>query len=264
MEVFFNENLSLLEKNYPGITLRRLNQELEDFNNSLELFFEKLKIGIPLEYITHNKYFYNSNFYIDERVLIPRYDSESMVYEFIESANKTTKSILNICEVGVGSGCLILSALKEIKKEVNVVVSDISQDALDVFQINYEKHKKDIPSLKNLNILKRDRLIGEKEKFDLIISNPPYIPRALKNQVHAKVDQFEPDVALYLEDEKYKDWFALFFKQVYDVLYVGGKFFMEGHEDTLVELSSIAQDIFTTVELKQDLTGSNRFLKIVK
>lgn len=264
LEVFFTENLSLLEKNYPGITLRRLNQELDFFQEPIENFFEKLKEGIPLEYITRNKFFYNSDFYVDERVLIPRFDSESMVFDFIEAANNISKSEIHICEVGVGSGCLILSSLKEIKRTALVTVSDISQDALDVFQINYEKHKNEFPHIKNVRVLKRDRLKGENESFDIILSNPPYIPRALKTKVHEKVDQFEPEIALYLDDETYKDWFALFFKQAYDVLKGDGLFFMEGHEDTLDELALMASSLFKKVEVKQDLTGLKRYLKIAK
>lgn len=225
-------------------------------------FIELLKTGIPLEHITKHKYFYNTDFYIDERGLIPRFDSESMISEIINLVKKIPNPI-KVCEIGVGSGCLSLSLLKEATNIDYLLATDISNNALELFAINKFRNTKYLKCQK-IETLCTDRFNGIKDVFDLILSNPPYIPRKLKNKVHLNTDKFEPHEALYLEDESYFDWFKNFFEGAHQNLKTGGHFFMEAHEDTITHLQELGLDFFQFSLIKKDLLGNDRYLHMVK
>jgi release factor glutamine methyltransferase len=107
-------------------------------------------------------------------------------------------------------------------------------------------------------------LEGSEQKFDLIVSNPPYIKRKGDfSLVHPKVHEYEPHEALYLDDESYNVWFETFFLQARGALKTGGAFLMEGHENHLHELKDLAKGLgFHSVELKKDYCDRWRFLKM--
>lgn len=111
-----------------------------------------------------------------------------------------------------------------------------------------------------------DRLEGIKIPADVILSNPPYIKEKLDRElVHGQVKKFEPQKALFLQDELYDAWFEQFFTEANSLLKKGGLFLMEGHENHLSHLAKMAQRIFThESELITDYTGRERFLKIIK
>ena len=104
------------------------------------------------------------------------------------------------------------------------------------------------------------------QKYDIIFSNPPYIKRqADLSGVHKQVLENEPEVALFLEDESYDEWFACLFRQVGEKLKKGSVFLMEGHEDHLDDQLKQIQLTFPCVgEVIKDLTGRNRILKVRK
>ena len=169
-----------------------LNQNLtvkdKDYLKFISLI-HKRSSNIPVAYLTKSKDFWKNEFYVDERVLIPRPDTEILIEEVIFNIKKN--KINNFLEVGVGSGCIILSILDEINHLKGVGI-DISQRALEVCKINS----------KRLNLANRIRLyksdidkfdIG---KYDLIVSNPPYICRSDLNNLMKDVIGFEPKNAL--------------------------------------------------------------------
>ena len=169
-----------------------LNQNLtvkdKDYLKYISLI-HKRSSNIPVAYLTKSKDFWKNEFYVDERVLIPRPDTEILIEEVIFNIKKN--KINNFLEVGVGSGCIILSILDEINHLKGVGI-DISQRALEVCKINS----------KRLNLANRIRLyksdidkfdIG---KYDLIVSNPPYICRSDLNNLMKDVIGFEPKNAL--------------------------------------------------------------------
>jgi release factor glutamine methyltransferase len=263
LKSFFEINEKRLLKNYPGITFGRLQREFQD--NPQHLFDqetkEKFLKGEPLAYIFKQSFFYNSFFYIDERVLIPRLETELLVAETIE----VVKSDCSICEVGIGSGAIALSLLKECNKISNIVGVDISKEALDVAKINKFRQSYALNSDK-LTLLLGDRLKDCLSSFDIIVSNPPYIKELADiNEVHQKVDEFEPHEALYLPDESYDLWFTDFFKDAYNKLNENGYFLMEGHENHLERQKEECLNIgFKDVSIINDLTNRNRILKARK
>jgi release factor glutamine methyltransferase len=111
-----------------------------------------------------------------------------------------------------------------------------------------------------------DRLNDISEKQHLIVCNPPYIKaKQDKASVHSQVAKFEPEVALYLEDDLYEDWFKDFFKDILNKLYQEGVFLMEGHEDHLDSLRDLAIEVgFKRSTVLFDLAGEKRFLKLTQ
>lgn len=220
-------------------------------NKKLETDFLK---GTPLAYLQGFAEFYQHQFYVNSSVLIPRPETELMV-DFIVNDGKIYEKVLDI---GTGSGVILLSLMAARKAKVGVGV-DLSPHALKVAEINAQRLRLDV----ELKI--SDRLQNVSEKFDLIVSNPPYIKESSHRAlVHDNVDSHEPHMALYLKDSEYEAWFLEFFTGVKNALLQDGVFWMEGHE---LELKSQAKMLeclnFRHINIIQDLTQRPRFLKAI-
>ncbi len=284
IENFYRDNPGNWRASYPGLSAKRLLFEYESFlghfqsttspgqhqeqNQTIWKSFKQLLIdGVPLQYISHQSYFYNSEFYVDERVLIPRQETELLVEQAIKEVNTHSQETIEIAEVGVGPGTIALSLLQEIeKKTVTYYASDYSKDALEVFKINHFKLGFKISSKHQIKVDLRDRLSGFDKKVDLILSNPPYIKtKADKAGVHHQVLLHEPHEALFIDDDNYDKWFEDFFNQCFNSLKENGVLLMEGHEDHLQKQREQLEEIFNKeAELIQDLTQRDRFLLIRK
>lgn len=254
-ESFYEENKEFLLENYPGLKLLRIAQEFEDCTNiSIDEFQEKLLTGIPLEYISNVSHFYKDQFFVNEGVLIPRSETEILVEESIKYIREN--NVESIYEIGVGSGCISISIALECP-EVNIIGSDISEDALIVAKKNLEA--RDL----NIKFVKQDLISGD--NYGFIVSNPPYIKEVEdRSGVHQQTNKFEPHVALYLKDEEYDKWFIRLFEETSAALASGGAFYMEGHEDSLSYLQEIAKKYYQKVEILKDYTQRDRFLLCYK
>ncbi|MBF0299352.1 MAG: peptide chain release factor N(5)-glutamine methyltransferase [Oligoflexia bacterium] len=308
---FFNEHHDFLKNNYPGISVNRIQQELEyyftfgyesfdhflnsiyleDYYNPVTIFFKKLEQGIPFAYISNYRQFYNSDFYINRDVLIPRSETELLVEMAIkelkkiittplfiknsnnkDSNNKDSKQI-KVIDIGTGSGCIIVSILENWDNEIHPLLAyatDISLNAIDIAKRNYYLLNYKINPLNKIQFDQRDRLTGldDNEKFHLIVSNPPYIKKnADMKNVHPQVRLHEPETALYIDDEKYEEWYSVFFEQMYKHLEQDGVFLLEGHENhihLLKDLATSSQVGFKKCTIVKDLTQTDRFLKLIK
>ncbi|QHX37046.1 peptide chain release factor N(5)-glutamine methyltransferase [Spiroplasma sp. BIUS-1] len=145
----------------------------------------------PLAYILENKYFYNSDFYVNENVLIPRPETELIVEEVLK-LNLDEKNLFDVC---CGSGCIGIS-IKNINDSVNLYLSDISPKALEVTKINLDKHKikGQLICSDYLEVFKKVNV-----KPDVITINPPYIDIEDQN-VGESVRNYEPHIALFAEN----------------------------------------------------------------
>lgn len=150
---------------------------------------EKLKSGIPLQHITHQQEFMKMTFYVNEDVLIPRPDTEVLVEEVIQIANRiNAKKILDLC---TGSGVIAVSLAKHIKNS-EITAVDISEHALNVAELNAKMNGVE----RQIAFLESDLLQDiPKEKYDIIVSNPPYIKKAIIKHLEREV-QKEPRIAL--------------------------------------------------------------------
>lgn len=284
---FFETEYKDLISNYPGLNVNRLISELkslsslyshEDIYSSIYFdlpdsiyhnFFKKLKEAVPLEYITGRSFFYKSEFSVGPQVLIPRSETEILVESVVEIARIMIKNFqkkISICDVGTGSGAIAISLLSEIDQSLDITMTDISNDALEIARRNYFLQQFKINKKSTVDFILTDRLKNIEKKFDIIVSNPPYIKKVGDlATVHSQVAKFEPELALFLDDHVYDSWFSEFFSQVDSCLNEQGVFFMEGHEDHLQNLAKILSKFnFTNIEVIRDYTQRDRFLKGVK
>ncbi len=169
-----------------------LNSSTNLNKNELNLFYNLIKqrsLGNPVAYLTNRKHFWNSEFFITNDTLIPRPDTELLV----ENALRLTKykNKINILDIGIGSGCILLSILKE-RENFNGTGIDISKKCLNISKINAENLKVHT----RLKLYKSDVDKFSLGKYDLIISNPPYINKCNIKYLEKDVAKFEPKLAL--------------------------------------------------------------------
>ena len=165
-----------------------LNKEQEDLFSKL---VERRKQKEPVAYILNKKEFWNENYFVDKRVLIPRPETEILI-ELLLKKTKDKNKAYKVLDLGCGSGCLLISFLREMRKSQGIGV-DISSNALEVAKKNIELH--------NLNnrakLMRLDLLtLHTKDKFDIIFSNPPYLSSSDYAKLSDDVKNFEPKQAL--------------------------------------------------------------------
>ncbi len=165
---------------------KKLNQS--DQESFKDLIIKRSK-GKPLAYLTGIKSFWNYDFKVNEKVLIPRPDTEIIIEQVLDIYKN--KHSLNFLEVGIGSGCISLSILKE-KKSFMATGVDLSQDCIEISRFNANK----LGVGNRIKLLKSDvdNLIFR--KYDLIVSNPPYIKKLDLNKLDREVKNYEPKLAL--------------------------------------------------------------------
>jgi len=160
--------------------------------NQIKIFFNKINKRLnkePIAYILGKKEFWNTNFNITQNVLIPRPETEIIVEEALKLIPRFTQK--NILDVGTGSGCIIISILLERKKCKGTAI-DISKEAIKLAKHNAKmQHVENRLDLKNLDI---DNFFSK--KYDLIVSNPPYIKNYLIKYLLEDIKNFEPIIAL--------------------------------------------------------------------
>ena len=154
----------------------------------------------PFQYIARRQEFYGLDFEVTPDVLIPRPETEILVEEAIKELGKLAElsklSELRFCEIGVGSGCITVSILRNVP-DATAVATDISEKALTVARRNGERH-----TVADRLVLKQGDLFGGVEdKFDLIVSNPPYVPDGDLLDMQLEVRDFEPHNALFAGDD---------------------------------------------------------------
>ena len=157
--------------------------------NRFQKLIQKRSIGKPIAYLTNKKFFWNSEFIVSNSTLVPRPDTELIIEKALDLTSYKQK--LNILEIGIGSGCILLSILKE-KKSFYGTGIDISKSCLNVSKLNAIKLK--VSSRLKLYKSNVDKFtLG---KYDLIVSNPPYIKKFDLKYLEKSIAKFEPKLAL--------------------------------------------------------------------
>lgn len=218
---------------------------------------QKLVKGYPLQYITHYQEFMKLDFYVDENVLIPRADTEITVEEVIMYCRKQEKKGLRVLDLCTGSGAIAISVKKYIPN-CELVAVDISKDALEIAKKNAKQHEVDITwVLSNL-------FEEVKGKFDVIVSNPPYIKKEVIKTLDKQV-QCEPILALD-GGENGLDFYKKIIEQAPDYLTENGKIFLEIGYDQKQEVVGIIEKTkqYKMVECKKDLAGNDRMIMAKK
>ena len=230
-------------------------EEVEKWNTILvELQQEK-----PIQYITGEAWFYGLRFEVNENTLIPRPETEELV-EFIlkETSNfQLPASSLNILDIGTGTGCIPIS-LKANLPQANFSAIDVSEQALEVAKRNATANKVEINFILT-NILEVEDL---NQHFDIIVSNPPYVRNLEKQEIKKNVLDYEPHLALFVEDTDA----LLFYRKIAQLalknLSPNGLLFFEINQYLGKETVELLENLgFKNIELKKDIYGNDRMVK---
>lgn len=165
-----------------------LKKYLQD--KDIDTAIKELENGIPVQYIVGNVDFYGNTINVNKNVLIPRFETELLVDKTIKYIKTNFKHHVDILDIATGSGCIAITLKKEIDSTVDA--SDISESALKVAQENALNNKVDI------NFINSDMLTNITKKYDIIISNPPYLTK--EDDIMDIVKNNEPEIALYAKD----------------------------------------------------------------
>lgn len=235
------------------------NQVIEIEN--LESLTDRLADGTPIQYIIGKELFCGEEFEVRQGVLIPRPETEELVMWAEQCANYLSKSgcreprILDIC---TGSGCIAIS-LKKLIPSARVTAIDLYDEALDVARRNQKRLEVEV------EIIKDDALRGLKSvdgrSFDIIVSNPPYIPLSEREQMHINVKDHEPMMALFVDDQDPLIFYREIAIKAMDLLSEKGYLLFEIHErlhqPTIQMLRTIG---FSDIELRYDFREKPRMI----
>lgn len=227
-----------------------------DKNKEKEYFFniKKLRQGFPIEHITNQKEFMKLNFFVDEHVLIPRQDTEILVEETIKIAQKiNAKKILDLC---TGSGAIAVSLAKYLP-QAEITAIDISNDALKIAKKNAINNEVG----DRITFINSDMFTNlDNQKFDIIVSNPPYIKKSIIEQLDEEVKK-EPYIALDGgEDGLY--FYRKIIKEAYEYLKYRGYLCLEIGFDQKIDVIELIEneEKFEGTYSKKDLYDNDRII----
>jgi len=218
-----------------------------------EYILLELKKGRPMQHILAEAWFYGLKFKVNESVLIPRPETEELIEWILDTVK--AQPVSSILDIGTGSGCIAIT-LKKNLEQVEVSALDVSADALTVAKENAAANNTAI------NFIHSDIITySSPVKYDLIVSNPPYITQTEKEEMHHNVLAYEPHLALFVSNENP----LLFYKSIADFallnLKPGGMLFFEINEYLGKETVDMLLDKgLSNIILKTDMQGKDRMI----
>lgn len=237
---------------------RALQPSFEPSETELHFFevtLQQLKKEKPIQYILGKTEFYSLPFYVNEAVLIPRPETEELV-EWILDDFQDKKNI-HILDIGTGSGCIAISLAKN-STESKVSALDFSETAILTAKKNAKLNTVSVHFIEQ-DILKAETL---PKKYDIIVSNPPYVRNLEKQEINNNVLSYEPHSALFVEDDNA----LIFYKKIAELakshLKPNGKLYFEINQYLGKETIELLEEIgFTKNELRKDIFGNDRMTK---
>jgi release factor glutamine methyltransferase len=214
-----------------------------------------LKEGMPIQYLIGKAWFMGQEYRVNENVLIPRPETEELVDWIIEYAHIINKP-LQILDIGTGSGCIPI-ALKLALPNCMLAGLDISETALTTATLNANNLKASISWMQE-DILSTTYLPNT---FDIIVSNPPYIPFKENVNMQVQVKNFEPSIALFVKDEDPLIFYRTIARLGKQYLNPNGQLFFEMHYDQGKSLLALFDEKGYHAELRQDMFGKDRMLR---
>lgn len=221
--------------------------------NEYKEYIEKIIKGKPVQYITNNQEFMKLNFYVDENVLIPQPDTEILVEKVIKSIDIMENiEILDMC---TGSGCIGISLAKNIKN-TKVTLVDISKEAIEIAKKNAIQNEVE----NKITFIQSDMFKNVKGKFDIIVSNPPYIKTDIIQTLDKQV-QNEPHIALD-GGEDGLDFYKILINEAHKYLKKDGKIFLEIGYDQKQEVENLVKQSkhYKKIETIKDLSQNDRVI----
>ena len=251
--------VNILFEDMFNITNLHREGEFEE-KKSLEEYLIRLKAEEPIQYITGKSIFYGLPFKVNNNVLIPRPETEELV-DWILSDFKGNKSQKDVLDIGTGSGCICVT-LKKKNPTFRVFGIEESVSAMNCSRINAKKlgAKVEFFCTDFFNKSVWEAFGG----FDIIVSNPPYITENEKTIMSGNVMDFEPERALFVDGENP----LVFYEAIADFakihLNVGGCIYLEMNEFYADDISELYATFFNEVDIKNDMQGKKRMLRVVR
>ncbi|WP_298224291.1 peptide chain release factor N(5)-glutamine methyltransferase [Flavobacterium sp.] len=231
-------------------------QEIINWNAILE----QLQQQIPIQYILGKTVFYGLDFEVDENVLIPRPETEELVEWILSDCKAQKLEDFKILDIGTGSGCIAISLAKNLP-QAEVSAIDVSESALNIATKNATLNQVEVKFIRK-NILETEDL---NTKFDIIVSNPPYVRNLEKAEIKKNVLEYEPHLALFVEDHDA----LLFYRKIAALaqknLKENGQLYFEINQYLGSEMMALLQSMgFADIELRKDIYGNDRMMRAVK
>lgn len=223
----------------------------------LDQAMHRLQKHEPIQYITGKTEFYGLPFKVNKNVLIPRPETEELVDWILEDYDSSGK--IKILDIGTGSGCIAISLVKNLPN-ATVTALDISESALEIAHENASLNRVEIEFLKQ-DILTPQRL---PKKFDLIVSNPPYVRELEKKDMQRNVLEHEPDTALYVKDENPLLFYRMIIELAAENLPQGGRLYFEINQYLGKETEALLTEKNFHTSMKKDIFGVDRMLRGIK
>ncbi len=227
-------------------------QQIQEFQKVLD----GLKTSKPVQYILEEAWFYDLCLFVNEHVLIPRFETEELVQWILEISPKN--EVKHILDIGTGSGCIPL-ALKYNLLQAKVFGMDVSEKALEVARKNGVKMGLKVEWILQ-DILKMDAW-NKTTDLDIIVSNPPYIPLEEKNLMRSNVLDFEPHLALFVENNNPLIFYECITDFALKYLKKDGFLFFETNEFNAQRVKVMLEDRgFSKVVVRKDMSGKERMV----
>ena len=244
----------------PQLFSNSLSEQISKENEDkyFSLIEKHIKEDVPLSHLVGFEYFYDRKYKVTKDVLSPRMETEELIYkviEYVKASNKNKFKILDLC---TGSGIIAITLKKELDQvSVDVIASDISEEAIEVAKENAQSHNATI------KFIKSDIFNDIDDKFDIIVSNPPYIDRKDEVTMQDNVLKYDPHLALFAEEEGMY-FYRKIIEQANDYLNENGVMFFEIGYDQKDKIIKLADMNGYSAEVYKDINGRDRMAFLVR
>lgn len=244
----------------PQLFSNNLSEQMSKENEDkyFSLVEKHIKEDVPLSHLVGFEYFYDRKYKVTKDVLSPRMETEELIYkviEYVKASNKNKFKILDLC---TGSGIIAITLKKELDQvSVDVNASDISEEAIEVAKENSQSHDATI------KFIKSDIFNNIDDKFDIIVSNPPYIDRKNEVTMQDNVLKYDPHLALFAEEEGMY-FYRKIIEQANDYLNKNGAIFFEIGYDQKEKIIKLADMNGYLAEVYKDINGRDRMAFLVR
>ena len=230
----------------------------ENENKYFSLIEKHIKEDVPLSHLVGFEYFYDRKFKVTKDVLSPRMETEELIYKVIEYVKASSKNNFKILDLCTGSGIIAITLKKELSQfSIDVVASDISEEAIKVAKENAQSHDATI------KFIQSDIFNNIADKFDIIVSNPPYIDRKDEVTMQDNVLKYDPHLALFAEEEGMY-FYRKIIEQANDYLNENGVIFFEIGYDQKDKIIKLADLNGYSAEVYKDINGRDRMAFLVR
>lgn len=244
----------------PQLFSNNLSEQLSKENEEkyFSLIEKHIEEDVPLSHLVGFEYFYDRKYKVTKDVLSPRMETEELIYKVIEYVKATNRNNLKILDLCTGSGIIAITLKKELEQvSVDIIASDISEKAIEVAKENAQNHNADI------RFIQSDIFNNIDDKFDIIVSNPPYIDRKDEVTMQDNVLKYDPHLALFAEEEGMY-FYRKIIEQANDYLDENGVIFFEIGYDQKDKIIKLADMNGYSGEVYKDINDRDRMAFLVR